>query len=573
MKLRRIYIKEYKNIQEQELTFDSESSYLALIGLNGSGKSNWLEAISMIFRSLYGKDVNFSYEMTYEQGDEEYNIIHRSKKDGSGYTTTYRRGGKAAKRSDLILPRIIACYSGESNRLWNRAYSDYFNQFFRRAIQNKIDIPEMLYVNRHYWNIALISLMCSDSPEVKDFLKRHFQIEDLGDVTVTFTLLRENIVKFRTNNVTQLLNQLNRGNDSLTVSMSELASLEIDYRSNADYCRKIFYYLFIAALPTLNEVNPVNKAISKIEVKIGGEDGISAYSFSEGEQKMILITCLTKVLSDENTLLIFDEPDAHVHIANKKELVNAITTFRGQTILTSHSPIVIDNMRTESIRYMDNGTVNMTDKISAVSRVSGNQISLIDGAFILSARKLVVTEGHNDINYIKTAVSKLSEDESSYLKLNTLAYVFLGSANKADEYFEKILKPIMEKMDKILFIFDYDLGGGWQKNGQKGYQEIEKLKDQYPGKLECIYYSNDYSQPESPFFIEDYFPSDCYPVEKEKIEAMETPPTYRDLKKIKPVADNIKRAIENGYQGFAKDKYVAFKPLLNKVMEVFGMTV
>ncbi len=573
MRLRRIYIKKYKNILEQELTFDSETSYLALIGLNGSGKSNWLEAISMIYRSLYGKDVNFSYEMTYEQGGEEYKIIHKSKKGGSGYSTTYRRAGKAAKRSDLILPRIIACYSGESSRLWSRAYSDYFNQFFRRAIQNKIDIPEMLYVNRLYWNIALISLMCSDSPEVKDFLKRHFQIEDLGDVTVTFNLQRENLSKFRTNNVTQLLNQLDRGNDSLTVNMSELASLEIDYRSNADYCRKIFYYLFIAALPTLNEVNPVNKAISKIEVKIGGEEGISAYSFSEGEQKMILITCLTKVLADENTLLIFDEPDAHVHIANKKELVNAITTFRGQTILTSHSPIVIDDMRTESIRYLDNGIVNLTDKISAVSRVSGNQISLIDGAFILSARKLVVTEGHSDINYIKTAVRKLGEDNSSYLKLNNLAYVFLGSANKADEYFEKILKPIMEKMDKVLFIFDYDLGGGRQQNGQKGYQDIEKLKDQYPGKLECIYYSNDYSQPASPFFIEDYFPSDCYPEERKRMEQMETPPTYRDLKKGKPMAESIKKTIENGYQGFAKDKYVAFKPLLNKVMEVFGMNV
>lgn len=573
MKITRIYIKKYKNIQEQTLTFEGETSYLALIGLNGSGKSNWLEAISMIFRSLYSKDVTFTYEMDYEQGGQVFTVIHKPKSGGEGFTTTFRQDGKAAKRKDLVLPRVIACYSGESNRLWNKAYREYFGQFFRRAIQNKIDIPEMLYVNKYYWNIAFISLMCSDKPEVKDFLQRHFHVDNLADVTVTFGIERDNLAKFRSNSVTQLLNQLDRGEDNLTVTMSELASMEIDYRNNLDYCRKMFYYLFIAALPSQSEGTSVNKAISKIEVKVGGEEGINAYSFSEGEQKMILITCLTKLLADENTLLIFDEPDAHVHIANKKELAAAISSFKGQTILTSHSPIIIDDMQTDSIRYLDNGTVNQIDKISAVSRVSGNQISLIDGAFILSARKLVVTEGHNDINYIKTAVRKLGEDESSYLKLNNLAYVFLGSANKADEYFEKILKPIMEKMDKILFIFDYDLGGGWQKNGQKGYQEIEKLKEQYPGKLECIYYSNDYTQPASPFFIEDYFPADCYPDEKQKMEEMETPPTYRDLKKIKPVADCIKRTIENGYQGFAKDKYVAFKPLLNKVMEVFGMTV
>lgn len=571
MKLKRIYIKKYKNIQEQELTFDSESNYLALIGLNGSGKSNWLEVISMIFRSLYSRDVSFSYEMEYEQGGNEYKVIHRLKSRGDGYSTTYRRNGKPAKRIDLALPRVIACYSGESNRLWNRAYSEYFNQFFRRAIQNKIDTPEMLYVNRLYWNIALISLMCSDNPEVKDFLKHHFQIEDLGDVSVTFELRRENLAKFRTNNVTQLLNKFDRGDDTFTMSMAELASMEIDYRNNADYCRKMFYYLFLAALPSQSETNPVNKVIVKIEVKVG-QEGISSYAFSEGEQKMILIICLTKMLADDNTLLIFDEPDAHVHIANKKELVSAISSFKGQTILSSHSPSVVDDMRTESIRFLDHGTVNLIDKISAVSRVSGNQISLIDGAFILSARKLVVTEGYTDINYVKTAVRKLSEDESNYRQLNNLAYVFLGSANNAGEYFEKILKPIMKKMDKILFIFDYDAAGdGRNNNGKKGHQEIETLKEQYPGKLECIYYSNDYTQPQSPFYIEDYFPSDCYPDLKQKLEAMETPPTYRDLKKIRPVVENIKKSIERGHQDFAKEKYVAFKPLLDKVMDVFGM--
>ena len=569
MKLKRIYIKRYKNIINQELTFDSETSYLALIGLNGSGKSNWLEAVSMIFRSLYGKDVTFSYEMTYEQGGVEYKVNHKPK-SGGGFSTTFRQDGKAAKRKDIVLPRIIACYSGESSRLWRNAYIDYFNQFFRRAIQNKIDVPEMLYVNRLYWNIALISLMCSDNPDVKDFLKHHFQIEDLGDITVTFDLRRENLAKYRTNSVTQLLNQLDRGDDTVSVSMSELASLEIDYRNNLDYCRKMFYYLFIAALPTQSEYNPVNKVISKIDVKIG-QDAISSYAFSEGEQKMILITCLTKVLADDNTLLVFDEPDAHVHIANKKELVNSISSFTGQSILTSHSPIVIDDMRTESIRFLDNGTVNLSDKISAVSRVSGNQISLIDGALILSTRKLVVTEGHNDINYIKTAVSKLSEDDGSYRQLNALAYVFLGSANNAGEYFEKVLKPLIEKMEKILFIFDYDAGAGRNKNGQKGYETIRKLKEQYPGKLECIYYSNDYSQTPSVFYVEDYFPSDCYPDAKKEIDEMEVPPSYRDLKKIKPVTDNIKREIEHNYNTYSKDKFLAFKPLLDKVMNVFGM--
>lgn len=571
MKLKRVYIKRYKNIQEQELIFDSESSYLALIGVNGSGKSNWLEAISMIFRSLYSKDVSFSYEIEYELGDQEYKIIHKVRGNGPSFSTTYRLGGNIAKRKDLVLPRIIACYSGESNRLWNKAYREYFNKFFKNAIQNKILIPEMLYVNKNYWSIALICLMCSEEPEIRYFLKKHFGIEDLDDVSVTFELLRDNLQKFKTNKVTQLLNLLDRGDSICTLTMTDLASIGIDYRNNQDYCRNMFYYLFIASLPTMNEENQVNKAIGKIEIKIGGEYGISAYSLSEGEQKMILITCLTKLLADDNTLLIFDEPDAHVHVANKKELVTAISSFPGQTILTSHSPVAIEDMRTESIRYLENGTVNYSDKISAISRVSGNHISLIDGAFILSSRKLVVTEGYSDINYIKTAVNKLSEEERNYRQLNNLAYVFLGSANNAQEYFEKILKPVMDKMDKVLFIFDYDAGDGRNGNGQKGFKAVEELKPEYPGKLECIYYSNDYTATPSTFYVEDYFPFECYPDEIQRIEEIHTPPTYGDLKKLKPVSDKIKSLIEKDYPSFSKDKYVAFKPLLNKVMEVFGM--
>ena len=128
MKIKRIYIKKYKNIQEQTLTFNDEGNYLALIGENGSGKSNWLEAISMIFRDIYSKDATFSYEMDYEEGDQLYKITHKPRRGGAGYTTSYRLDKKVVSRNDVLLPKVIACYSGESNRLWNNAYKAYINE-------------------------------------------------------------------------------------------------------------------------------------------------------------------------------------------------------------------------------------------------------------------------------------------------------------------------------------------------------------------------------------------------------------------------------------------------------------
>lgn len=570
MKIKRIYIKKYKNIQEQTLTFSDEGNYLALIGENGSGKSNWLEAISMIFRDIYSKDANFSYEMDYEVGDQHYKITHKPRRGDAGYTTSYRLDKKVVSRNDVLLPKVIACYSGESNRLWNNAYKAYYNQFFKQAIQNKIEYPEMLYVNKYFWNIALITLMCSDDPSIIEFLKKHFGVQNLDNITVSFELIPENIENFRENKVKELLSIFQGKESTINMPMAEVAGLAIDYRNNHDYCRKLFNYLFLASLPVANEEIPVNKAINKINVTI---NGINAYAFSEGEQKMILIECLTKILADDNTLLILDEPDAHVHIANKLDIVSAISSYNGQTILTSHSPVVVNELKPECIRYVDKGSIRNADKISTIRRVSGNAISLIDGAFILSSRKLVVTEGPHDIDYIKTAVKKLGELDTKYLKLNSVAFVFQGSADNTQSYLDEVIVPIVNEMDKILFIFDYDAGQGNNANGQKGHKVIEDVKDQYDGHLDCLYYSNDYSVAPSIFYIEDYFVPDFFPNAKNRIEGLSVPPTYRELKTINGVSKKIKDEIEQNYSNYDKDKYESFRPLLDKLMEVFNLVV
>lgn len=569
MKIKRIYIKKYKNIQEQTLTFSDEGNYLALIGENGSGKSNWLEAISMIFRDIYSKDATFSYEMDYEVGDQHYEITHKPRSGVVGYTTSYRLNKKVISRNDVLLPKVIACYSGESNRLWNNAYKAYYNQFFKQAIQNKIEYPEMLYVNKYFWNIALITLMCSDDPSINEFLKKHFGVQNLDNITVSFELIPENIENFRENKVKELLSIFQGKENPINMPMAEVAGLAIDYRNNHDYCRKLFNYLFLSSLPVANEEIPVNKAINKINVII---NGINAYAFSEGEQKMILIECLTKILADDNTLLIFDEPDAHVHIANKLDIVSAISSYSGQTILTSHSPVVVNELKPECIRYVDKGRINLSEKIDTIKRVSGNNISLIDGAFILSARKLIVTEGPFDINYIKTAINKLGATEPKYLKLNNVAFIFQGSAGSTKSYLEKVIIPIIDDMDKILFIFDYDAGQGGDQSGQKGYKEVDDLKVKYPGHLDCIYYSNDYTVAPSVFYVEDYFTSDFYPDAKTKVDGVSIPLTYRMLKGINGVPNNIKKEIERNYSNKSSDKYEAFRPLLDKLLDVFNLT-
>ena len=73
MKLLSLYIKEYKNIKEQTFDFSKNNGLIALIGENGSGKSNLLEALSLIFAGIYQEDKErlhkFAYRIVYTIGD------------------------------------------------------------------------------------------------------------------------------------------------------------------------------------------------------------------------------------------------------------------------------------------------------------------------------------------------------------------------------------------------------------------------------------------------------------------------------------------------------------------------
>ena len=53
MKLTNLFVQKYKNIQAGLLVFP-KCGYTALVGENGSGKSNWVEAVAAVIQHLLG---------------------------------------------------------------------------------------------------------------------------------------------------------------------------------------------------------------------------------------------------------------------------------------------------------------------------------------------------------------------------------------------------------------------------------------------------------------------------------------------------------------------------------------
>ncbi|MCQ2211863.1 MAG: AAA family ATPase, partial [Paludibacteraceae bacterium] len=171
MKLRNIHIDHYKNLKSS-FSFEDNTGYISLIGLNGSGKSNLLEAISLLFAHIMGIKVTFPFN--------QYSITYDIREHGVDITDGDSLENGAIKEGDLP-SSLIACYSGEDNRLWDSGFNSYYVDFFNNAIGGDEYKPKVLYINKLCWKIAFLSLLFSEDEDVKNFItdKLHVDIESV----------------------------------------------------------------------------------------------------------------------------------------------------------------------------------------------------------------------------------------------------------------------------------------------------------------------------------------------------------------------------------------------------------
>lgn len=584
MKLKSLTIKGngYKNLKDT-FPFEKNNGYIALIGLNGSGKSNLIEAISIIFDKLInnkGKDIPFDYSIEYEITDNTYIISKEA----------FIKNGKEYGINKIEFPSsIIACYSGEDKRLWSLAYEDYHYSYFKQAVKGARFNPSLLYIDKSCWNIAFLSLLCSEDPDVKSFLKDKLNVTSPADIEIDFTIDDTRRTAFRQHSA---LNWFDRicSNGKTRVNGNLLFSTDIMLAGktvpNTEKAKTVFSFLYLLSQAEKKaKKNNIQRLIIYIKIKV---NGICFDDLSEGEKKLILIECITKVLGDKKSLLLLDEPDAHTHIAMKKDLLKLISEFEGQTIMTTHSPMFLnkrwDGFNENNIFYMHDGEVENTELLKHLGDITDNEIDYFEGSFILSSKKILVTEGSYDIAYIGHAINKLSTDNPNYLKLTEqVAFLHAGGASNAVELYNQTLFPARGHYDNLVFIFDYD------KSGFEGAEELKaSITQKGDTKPIVLFYQNDYSvvklrkpndKDAESYMVEDLFDSDSYHAVTDKIHVR----SHKDLRNItwndvitsnkrpKGTPDAIKYYIQDNYTTFEKEWLQNFKPVLDKLLEVFSL--
>jgi|CXWL01.1.fsa_nt_gi hypothetical protein len=135
MRIDRLSIQGFRNLENFSIDLDERKFATVLIGDNGTGKSNLIEAIVLLFRDLdLGNSTPFDYHLVYRCRGERIEIEH---KDGGRPRIRLGTGSKKRtltwsrfhRERDQYLPKyIFSYYSGPSGRL--RSYFDPHQKAF-----------------------------------------------------------------------------------------------------------------------------------------------------------------------------------------------------------------------------------------------------------------------------------------------------------------------------------------------------------------------------------------------------------------------------------------------------------
>lgn len=581
-RLQYLKIKNYKNIKCIEFDFSNKDGVTVLIGNNGCGKSNVLEALSSIFAGLYQNRLHkpdFDYVIQYRIND---NAVEISLLNGT-YTISVNdkpfNKTDFSKRKDYLPKNVIACYSGESQRLWEKYYWPYYSNYIY-AIKKSATIPElpMIYINRYNIEIALLTLFFynfDDFEDVRTFCTDTLKIKRVQDITLHYNAKK--IKEWSNNAVLQMVKVLNDADgasilsaDKITLSLDELKS-KLSYMGE----RELFKILYAATMPK------DDKVITSIELKLELNNGdvISCSDLSEGEKKHLLMEVILETLADENSLLLFDEPDAHIHLCRKAELKDLFDKFNNrENVITTHSPtlaVKFDDKHIEGLCLDNNGYTSKIDgdKAKLVAELTNGMWNVQEQNIFLSSNKPItlLVEGKTDKIHIEEAFKRL---KTEYQDLD-----FDVFAMNSSEHIREILIGLscseIQWQKKFIGIFDNDTAGqndinkGFEKEASNNAIKHVKYKDGVSSKS---FYA--FLLPKSEGFKESFTIENCYAAKKYEAayyQAMEEKKGYFDGLSIDTIADNIKNKsktiLAEQAKSFDVKDFEGFKPIFNLIEE------
>lgn len=556
MRLQRLRInKRFKNLEDFEIDFSNKEGITVLIGNNGSGKSNILEAISSVFAGLYNNSRNpsFEYELSYTK--DTYNVEVNF--EGGNYETKVN-GAVTSLRPEHLPNQLIASYSGEESRLWDKYYFPFYKDYIDAIKGATVPDSELIFINKFYWNIALLVLHFYDFEvftDIRDFCKETLGIDLINSISFDFDIPKLNT--WSANPVKNMVQTLNPTNEvSITITLEEFKD-RLNFINEID----LFKYLAAAFMPK------DDKVITKIEIDYNS--GLKAESLSEGEKKLLLIMLILEVIGDENSLILLDEPDSHIHLSNKEQIEKLLKAYSNrENILTTHSPTLTHNFDLKHITMLskkanNDARVEEMEKQKIVYELTKGIWSYQEqNIFLNSQNDILLVEGKTDEVFLKKALEVLKQTERSYANLE-FEYLPCGGAEGVKLLAEKFTPKVGQH---IIAFFDSDQSGWKAINkifnrtnanafGTANYNGYRKRGDIWI----AVYPSRQWYRGGANFNIEDYFSKSL--LNKYVLSS------FKGLDSI-VTKNQVKKSLELECNGFPDYEFKHFKKVFDLILEI-----
>jgi predicted ATP-dependent endonuclease of OLD family len=410
MRIDKVYIEDFKNLKKFCIDLDENQMNTVLLGQNATGKSNFIEALVLIFKYLdlsnssTRKFPDFNYWIKYKCNENEI-VIDYTKSSyeisliGNEKSPSYKEFFSVEGKEKYLPKYVFTYYSGVSNRL-DKIFWEHQNKFYNRIIKKNFktseldDLRRLFYVKQTHSFFVLLAFFALPTIEKKsrDFLLNVLGIEDLESVLFILKKAKWNNKKGdpkfwgAEGLVKDFLNIL--WDYSLTPIYHE-ATIYPDFRSKGVTEKHLYLYLkdketlkeFAKTYFDINNQKPNNtflfKALEstyisdmleevKVKVKKRKDGEVTFKELSEREQQLLTVIGLLIFTREDESLILLDEPDTHLNPLWKYDYLHYLKTLvkskdrlelnkieedeTTQIIINTHDPLVIGSMVKSQVR-------------------------------------------------------------------------------------------------------------------------------------------------------------------------------------------------------------------------------
>ncbi|RDH84322.1 MAG: hypothetical protein DIZ78_12325 [endosymbiont of Escarpia spicata] len=387
MDLKTVHIAGYKNLVDTRLTFETSETPITIIGNNGTGKSNLIEALLHIFVGLYyDRPPEFDFHIQYAAHNKTIEISNSVETgrykvivDGTPLSNTrFKEWVREPNQMPPFPSQVFTYYSGTCDRVkniikkYNRSYlyklrrqsDDLERQFVFSDISQAEWIMLGLIAHQHHGLLKEMGIGELDALHLAIQPPENY-VRDEDDPIFWGT---EGGIREFLADIDNLA--LDRREPYAKYSWSHDREMRL-YLLETEQLEKIGSILERRGtnLYSMLQALSAKKILTDILFDVINREDSAQYqtdSLSEGEKQLLCVIGGLTLSQNNECLVLLDEPDTHLNPAWSwrydnllKQALTSRQRTNSTTIIATHDPILISGLTREQV---------------FIARIEGNQL-------------------------------------------------------------------------------------------------------------------------------------------------------------------------------------------------------